>query len=380
MSQCYPSLYRNPLKSALLTMGKPHLYFMLSAIIGASFIAPTAQAASCKIPKSYYKNVTCTATPGYFLAIKDYGEPVALIDSKGKMMTDLSSYQKVDATKISEGLLPVLRKGRVGYITIQGQEVIPPIYDMLGSGQNWARAASEGRIVVKKSGQFGVINTSNQTIVPFSGAISNIDNYKGGRARIFKNKASSWVDKNGNPIEDFAATSPSNPKNSREVAKANVSANTYNSAKNVGNKYDSKLPPNTNQSVYESVIKDNTADNIAAYQQPVSGFTTLQPNQQNGKWGFVDDNNVVMITYSFDEVRPFSEGIAGVRVDNNWGFLNLGGEVVIPFDFDNNRILPSDRATETPSFVFKNGKAWVNNLSNGAKMCINQAGAYVGCE
>ena len=377
MSQRFTSPYHNPLKGTLLTLAKPHLYFTVSTIMAALFIVPTAQAASCKIPKSYYKNVSCTAAPGYFLAIKDYGEPVALINSQGKVVTDLSSYQKVDATKMGDGLMPVLRKGRVGYITMQGREVIPPIYDMLGSGQSWARAASEGRIVVKKSGQFGVINTSNQTIVPFSAAISDIDNYKGGRARIRKNKASSWIDKNGKPFEDFAATPAADRNESRENTKSNVSANT---PKNVGDKYDSKLPPRTNQSVYESVIEENIATDSESYQQPVRGFTTLQPNQQDGKWGFVDDSNVVMITYSFDEVRPFSEGLAGVRVDNNWGFLNLGGEVVIPFDFDNNRILPSDKATETPSFVFKNGRAWVNNLSNGAKMCINKEGSYVGCE
>ena len=377
MSQRFTSPYHNPLKGTLLTLAKPHLYFTVSTIMAALFMVPTAQAASCKIPKSYYKNVSCTAAPGYFLAIKDYGEPVALINSQGKVVTDLSSYQKVDATKMGDGLMPVLRKGRVGYITMQGREVIPPIYDMLGSGQSWARAASEGRIVVKKSGQFGVINTSNQTIVPFSAAISDIDNYKGGRARIRKNKASSWIDKNGKPFEDFAATPAADRNESRENTKSNVSANT---PKNVGDKYDSKLPPRTNQSVYESVIEENIATDSESYQQPARGFTTLQPNQQDGKWGFVDDSNVVMITYSFDEVRPFSEGLAGVRVDNNWGFLNLGGEVVIPFDFDNNRILPSDKATEMPSFVFKKGRAWVNNLSNGAKMCINKEGSYVGCE
>lgn len=30
------------------------------------FMAPSVQAASCKIPKSYYKNVACTANSGYF--------------------------------------------------------------------------------------------------------------------------------------------------------------------------------------------------------------------------------------------------------------------------------------------------------------------------
>lgn len=56
----------------------------MGLFVSALFMMPTAQAASCKIPKSYYKNVSCTASSGYFLAIKDFGAPVALLNSKGK--------------------------------------------------------------------------------------------------------------------------------------------------------------------------------------------------------------------------------------------------------------------------------------------------------
>ena len=369
------SFYSFTLPNTWFAAVKLPLIFTASMIVAALSMSSTAQAASCKIPKTYYKNVSCTATAGYFLALKDYGEPVALINSQGKVMTDLLSYQKVDATKMAEGLLPILRKGRVGYIDLQGREIIPPIYDTVGGGENWARAASEGRIVVKKSGQFGVISTSNQTIVPFSAAISEIDNYKGGRARIRNNKASSWVDKNGNPMQEFAASSAPNTNQARDNTTATASTNM---PKKADNTYGGQTP-RTQPPAYQSLIADPSSDNIVSNTQSVSPFTTLHASQQEGKWGFVDDNNVVMITYSFDEVRPFAEGLAGVRLENNWGFLNLGGEVVIPFDFDNNRILPLDSSSETPSFVFNNGRAWVNNLSNGAKMCINKAGSYVGC-
>ena len=152
-----------------------------------------AQAASCKIPKSYYKNVSCTASSGYFLAIKDFGAPVALIDKQGKSVVDLSRYQKVDADKISGGLLPVLRNGRVGYVNMQGRETIPAMYDMLKESQGWARPVSEGRIVVKQNGHYGVIDTANKTIVPFSAAISDIDDYRSGMTRVRKNQAISWL-------------------------------------------------------------------------------------------------------------------------------------------------------------------------------------------
>ncbi len=314
--------------------------FVMSIIAATSFLMSNAQAASCKIPKSYYKNVSCTASSGYFLAIKDFGAPVALINKQGKSVVDLSRYQKVDADKISGGLLPVLRNGRVGYVNMQGRETIPAMYDMLKESQGWARPVSEGRIVVKQNGHYGVIDTANKTIVPFSAAISDIDDYRGGMTRVRKNQAISWLDKNGKPTRD----------------------------------------PNSNSKADSQTSTTN--ENVKEIQQsaPSSPFTTLQPRQQDGRWGFVDDNNVTMITYSFDEVRPFSEGLAGVRIDNEWGFVNLGGELVIPFRFDKSGVSVGDSYKDQPAFVFTSGKAWIGNLKNGTKMCIDKEGSSVGCD
>lgn len=350
----------------------------------ALFVIPSAQAASCKIPKSYYKNVSCTASSGYFLAVKDFGAPVALIDKQGKSLVDLTRYQKVDADKISAGLLPVMRNSHVGYLNMQGREVIPVMYDVLNDGQGWARPVSEGRIVVKQGGHYGVIDTANRTIVPFSAAISDIDDYRGGMARVRKNKAISWLDKEGN-IKN-ANTQSTNTQNAG-VKKDNSKSNDGKSAKN------SRVNDRTAASKSEvkpSARANSTQKNSASI--PINRFTTLQPRQQDGRWGFVDDNNVTMITYSFDEVRPFSEGLAGVRIDAEWGFINLGGELVIPFnfkDFDgsnnfndsNNKSLSLDsRYKDKPSFVFVADKAWIGSLENGTKMCIDKEGAAIACD
>ena len=314
--------------------------FVMSMITATPFLMSNAQAASCKIPKSYYKNVSCTASSGYFLAIKDFGAPVALINKQGKSVVDLSRYQKVDADKISGGLLPVLRNGRVGYVNMQGRETIPAMYDMLKESQGWARPVSEGRIVVKQNGHYGVIDTANKTIVPFSAAISDIDDYRGGMTRVRKNQAISWLDKNGKPTRD----------------------------------------PNSNSKADSQTSTTNENAKDMQQSAPSSPFTTLQPRQQDGRWGFVDDNNVTMITYSFDEVRPFSEGLAGVRIDSEWGFVNLGGELVIPFRFDKSGVSVGDSYKDQPAFVFTSGKAWIGNLKNGAKMCIDKEGSSVGCD
>lgn len=322
-------------------------YCTISFLVTAIIAMPSAQAASCKIPKSYYKNVSCTANSNYFLAVKDFGAPVALINKQGKSVADLSRYQKVDTDKISSGLFPVMRNGHVGYLNMQGREVIPVMYNAINDGQGWARPVSEGRIVVKQGNHYGVIDTSNKTVVPFSAAISEIDNYKGSLARVRKNKTISWIDKDGN-------------------AKNSASQNDNNKTDSSKNQLDSRI--------------DNHPTANTKMPLPLANrFTTLQSRQQDGKWGFVDDDNVLMITYSFDEVRPFSEGLAGVRIDSEWGFINLGGELVIPFKFNDFDSF-NGRYKEKPSFVLVEGKAWIGNLENGSKMCIDKVGAAVACD
>lgn len=316
----------------------------LSMLSAALFAMPTAQAASCKIPKSYYKNVSCTANSSYFLAIKDFGAPVALINNKGESVVDLTRYQKVDANKLSGGLLPVQRNNKVGYLNMKGKEVIPATYEVLTDSQGWARPVSDGRIVVKKDGNYGVINTANKVIVPFSAAISEIDDYQNGMTRVRKNRAISWLDKNGKTTNE-----PSNADSEEFTARS--SANTTSSSLSAQTK---QAAPNR--------------------------FTTLQARQQDSKWGYIDDNDVVMITYSFDEARPFSEGLAGVRIGKDWGFINLGGELVIPFRFANSGVSAKGSYKGQSAFVFKDGKAWVGNLKNGNKMCVDTKGEGVRCE
>ncbi len=316
----------------------------IGVLSSAVLLMPNAQAASCKLPKSYYKNVSCTASSRYFLAEKDFGAPVALIDSKGKRVVDLSRYQKVDANKISGGLLPVLRNSRVGYLNMQGREVVPVMYDMITGNQGWARPVSDGRIVVKKDGNYGVIDTSNSTVVSFSATIDEIDDYRNGVTRVRKNSTTSWLDKNGNTTNDPNARS-------------------------------------SNQTTKQPTTSSNTNVSSSQSERPTpTRFTTLQPRQQDGKWGFVDDSGVTMITYSFDDARAFSEQLAGVRIGEEWGFVNLGGELVIPFRFTDDRVLANDSYNGKPSFLFTDGKAWIGNLKNGNKMCIDKEGTAISCE
>lgn len=47
------------------------------------------------------------------------------------------------------------------------------------------------------------------------------------------------------------------------------------------------------------------------------------------KWGFIDDRGELVIEASFDDVGPFSEGLATVNLEGKWGYIDTRGEIII---------------------------------------------------
>ena len=63
--------------------------------------------------------------------------------------------------------------------------------------------------------------------------------------------------------------------------------------------------------------------------QRIATNGNLEPAEKNGKFGFVDASGAFKIAARFDEVLPFSEGLAAVRIGDKWGFIDNAGKVVI---------------------------------------------------
>lgn len=69
-----------------------------------------------------------------------------------------------------------------------------------------------------------------------------------------------------------------------------------------------------------------------------SGFTqAFNPIEINGKWGFVDENNDIVIDTLYVLARAFnSHGIAPVVDDSGWVYIDTcGNKLFRPFIFDN---------------------------------------------
>lgn len=332
-------------------------WFKMTALC-LSFVGFFGTAHACTLPKSYYKHVSCTSVAGVFLAVKDDGSPVALLNRQGVKTADLFAYDAVLARQMNSGLLPVKKGNKIGYINAQGRIVIPLIYDSLGGG-NWARTAANGRIVVKKSGAWGVINTQGGTVVGFDRNINYISDFSASGATIRTRSGSYRVNYQGQTASQAA-----------QAAQAQTTQAQRRSPQ----------PSRQNQSTPSPAPWEQTPDSLWV-DSPAGSQPLFTPHQQDGKWGFIDSNGVPMIVYAFDEVRPYQMGLAAVRQGTHWGFIDTAGRLVIEFRFDDAGVIKDSLdAPELPEpFLFYQGKAWIGNLNNGTKLCIDTQGNNVTC-
>lgn len=101
----------------------------------------------------------------------------------------------------------------------------------------------------------------------------------------------------------------------------------------------------------------------------------LEPKKNNDKFGFVDDSGQFKIAPTFDEVLPFSEGLAAVRSGEKWGFVDATGKMAIPPQFKSAfyfregvavaELASGDVLIDTSGRVLAQGFQFVNLIKDG---------------
>ena len=75
-------------------------------------------------------------------------------------------------------------------------------------------------------------------------------------------------------------------------------------------------------------------------------------------WG----GNTVITTSNYEDVKDFSDGLAGVQLNDKWGFINLKGEQIIPALFNATGNFSEDicavQSGEKWGYIDKKGK-WI---------------------
>src|SRR5665213_2843471 len=78
------------------------------------------------------------------------------------------------------------------------------------------------------------------------------------------------------------------------------------------------------------IVIDCVFDRASIFSQGLASVFNIEKN----RFGFINQLGTIVIPFSFECVKEFSEGLAAVKYNGKWGFINKDGEIVIPFSFD----------------------------------------------
>lgn len=262
----------------------------------------------------------------------DVNKALTIRDNQNQIVAYLQDYDEVSA-QWQYGYMPVLKNNKVGYITFDGKQAIPPLYDNSHPYNDeadgfWANAVYEDRVVVRQNGRYGIIDIENNLILSFDNPYAFIGDIKENRAPIMLQAKSvdsgqwGFIDKNGKPV--------------------------------IAPEYDAL---------------DSFATTPYGFYQGLTGV------KKDSKWGFIDTSGKTIIPIIYDDIESFNNGLAGVRLGDKWGFINKLNQVVIPFNYSESKVIRNkDTFMGAHYFYFAEDSQAEVPASNGKITCINKSG------
>ena len=250
--------------------------------------------------------------------------------------------------------IAVLKDNRWGFIYTNGQEAYPVCIEEL-------RFSNTSFIPVKINDKWGVLNTSVWKIEEALAAeYDSVEFQKHDLREYGANGAFGVVDHEGNaiipPIYD-------NIDICCKYAKKIV-------GKKEGAKDDIYIPPQ-----YIEVSKDSKRgifDVLGNEKVPVmydmfkfdfDFHNDLIPTYINGKWGYINIDNEVIVPFIYDDAYFFGEHFAKVVIGDKYGLIDRKSNVVLPFEYD--EIITFGNCMLR---VFQNGKVIEMELDSTGKI------------
>ena len=321
-----------------------------------------------------------------------------------------------------DGMIPFRQGEKFGWFNENFQEVIPAEYESIYSSSSIPPEFSEGYAVARRGEYFGAIDKAGNVVVPFEydsihsfyngfalvkkggcrGLIDQegnivvpieytyVDRFSEGRAVVSKQEENNWglygaVNESGELVVPIEYKSFSSFQNGFAIVEKRVG---YNRNKGVIDRDGDILVPLEYDEVKRAgkgviASKEMDGETRKSYWLMENGeavctgeYYDINPSsmdeiigvqqQQDGKWGFIDESGNLIAPAVYDAVMVFSEGLACVKQNGKWGYIDTTGEVVIPFEFDDNT------NSYKYSSRFRNGYA--NIIKDGQGVTIDKSG------
>jgi hypothetical protein len=231
-----------------------------------------------------------------------------------------------------------------GACDLKGNEIIPPIYDYVTFGGDYAD--------VKLNGKYGIVDKhGNEIVAPKYDNISAHQFKENDYIRIKLNGKVGVIDKQGNeivvPKYDYVGTYPFKKYDYAEI-KLNGKVGVVDKHGNeiVAPKYDEVIGYPFKENDYAEIklngkvglvdkqgneIAAPKYDKVSAYQFKEHDYAKIE---LNGKYGLVDKQGNEIVAPKYDKLYNFSEGLAGFNVGGKCGYIDETGKEIIPAQYD----------------------------------------------
>lgn len=229
------------------------------------------------------------------------GEDLEIVDSTGTIKL---KNQFDEATSIDNNNIIIKKFNSYGIITSSGEEKISPKYQFLAY-------LYDGNYIAKKEDKFGIIDLNENIKIDF--------NY----TNIYYMREEGFIEayKDDGNIELMNTTFE--VKCEGIVSEINTAHSFIKLRTNGEYKY-------YNFKLEEKDIKD------------IYPANTLYLSKKDGKYGFVNKNNIVIVDYKYDDAKEQNDyGFAAVKKDGKWGTIDAtGNEVIKPqYTLEQNTII-----------------------------------------
>ncbi len=290
-----------------------------------------------------------------FIDAKSFSQNLAAVEIKNKWgFIDLDGNIVIKpifdyALPFSEDLAPVKLKDKWGYIDLQGNIVIKPQFDN-------AIPFHEDRAVIKFNNLIGFINKEGEIIVQpkYKTAYSFSDGLAFVSINKYPDKAGyCYINSEGAEVIKISANNFTWDKMSHSLYKKSIHSITAR-----GHAYCFRIGQDspTNINYYRGITLVNEIEYFSE---------GLAPVQIKNKFGYIDKIGKVVIKPLFDAAAPFSEGLACVSVEGKVGYIDKTGNYVIKPQFYYGRPFSNGCALTEDSkgrctYIDKTGKSLFN--------------------
>lgn len=224
------------------------------------------------------------------------------------------------ALNFSDGLAPVCKNEKWGYIDNEGNVVIDFQYDA-------AAPFSEGMAMVAKYEKTGFIDTTGNLVIDCKYEDAGDEGFQDGVVRVYKDGEWGVIDKEENIIVSFG-------KYFRIREFKNGIAQVEGEIRRDWSSESGYIDTKGNEII--SLSLDNLG--LKYFCEDLAVKSTAKYNSSNSigetKYGYVNSKQNVVIDPKYKVAGDFSEGLAYVSEDGeNYGFIDKEGNLVIDYQF-----------------------------------------------